>query len=60
MTTSDVKKTLHVVHCVDTEGPLEETLDATFERVKTVFGIVIDANLQNLYLLQSRVGLTGM
>ena len=54
MKLGDVKKTLHVVHCVDAEGPLEETLDATFERLKTAFGIVVDANLQNLHLLQNQ------
>ena len=32
---------LYVVHCVDTEGPLNETLDATFERLESIFGITL-------------------
>ena len=25
--------TVHVVHCIDTEGPLKEKIHATFERL---------------------------
>ena len=25
---------LYIVHCIDTEGPLEETLAGTFERLR--------------------------
>ena len=43
--------TLYVVHCVDTEGPLHESLDATFERIGTAFGRTLlptRANLERL------------
>ena len=30
-------KKVYVVHCVDTEGPLNETLEATFERLKHIY-----------------------
>ena len=33
---------VHVVHCVDTEGPLYESLNATFERIKNIFDIEIE------------------
>lgn len=32
-------KILHIVHCVDTEGPLHESLDATSERLEKTFGL---------------------
>ena len=35
------KKVLYIVHCIDTEGPLNETLDATFERLESIFDIKI-------------------
>jgi hypothetical protein len=31
--------TVHIVHCIDTEGPLYESLRAKFERLKDLFGI---------------------
>jgi len=34
-----MNKTVYIVHCVDTEGPLFESLEAKYERLKTVFGI---------------------
>ena len=45
---------LYVVHCVDTEGPLTETLTATFDRLRSVFGIDLPANRETLQLLQNR------
>tara|TARA_B100000519_G_C14234386_1_gene434025 strand:+ start:340 stop:1644 length:1305 start_codon:yes stop_codon:yes gene_type:complete len=44
--------TLHIVHCIDTEGPLSESLTDTFERVKSVFGIDLPASIENLQKLQ--------
>lgn len=44
---------VYIVHCVDTEGPLYETLDATFKRLKQVFGIELDATEENLRKLQN-------
>ena len=47
-------KILYVVHCVDTEGPLNETLDATFERLESIFGITLEPTRDNLEFLQNR------
>ena len=30
-------KKVYVVHCIDSEGPLHESLEATFERIKHIF-----------------------
>jgi len=48
------EKILHVVHCIDTEGPLNETLTATFERLQSIFGISLHPTVENLKLLQSK------
>jgi hypothetical protein len=56
----DKSKTLYVVHCVDTEGPLHETLDATFARVDSLFGIKLAATNENLLKLQNKeINLNG-
>lgn len=44
---------VYIVHCIDTEGPLYETLDATFHRLKQIFGINIEASEGNLKKLQN-------
>lgn len=44
---------LHVVHCVDTEGPLHESLEATFERVRAMTGVSLAPSRQNLAALQA-------
>ena len=38
---------LHLVHCVDTEGPLNETIDATFQRLKEMTGQGWDSSPEN-------------
>ena len=43
---------LHIVHCIDTEGPLTESLEATFERIKAAFGVDLPVSLENLRKLQ--------
>ncbi len=45
-------KTVYIVHCVDTEGPLVESLEATFERLKDLFGIRLTPSLENLQKIQ--------
>lgn len=45
---------LHVVHCIDTEGPLVEGLPATFDRLRAIFGLDLPATAENLRLLQER------
>lgn len=45
---------LHIVHCIDTEGPLTETLEATFQRVSSTFGLQLPVNSEVLIKLQDR------
>lgn len=44
--------TVHVVHCIDTEGPLHEPLWATFLRLKEVFGIDLPPSTETLKQIQ--------
>ena len=46
--------TVYIVHCIDTEGPLYESLNATFGRLKEMFNIEIDATKENLRKLQDK------
>lgn len=50
---------LLVVHAVDAEGPLNETMEATFERLKYIFDIDLEANHENLQKLKLGVFKTG-
>lgn len=45
---------VHVVHCIDTEGPLSESLDATFVRLNEIFGIDLPPERKTLRALQNR------
>jgi len=45
---------VYVVHCIDTEGPLEESLKATFERIKSIWNISIDSTKENLELIRGK------
>ena len=44
--------TVHVVHCVDAEGPLYESLDATFERLRYIFHLDLEPSREMLSKLQ--------
>ena len=46
------KKIVYFVHCIDTEGPLYESLDAKFQRVKDIFNIRIRKSNKNLEKLK--------
>jgi len=46
------KPILYVVHCIDTEGPLVEDMDATFDRLESIFGIRLPATQENLAAIQ--------
>ena len=53
-------KQLYIVHCVDTEGPLSESLEATFERLRGNKSIDMPPSLENLLNLQEKkVDLSG-
>jgi hypothetical protein len=43
---------LYLVHCVDTEGPLYESLEATFERIEKAFGLHFEPSENQLQRLQ--------
>ncbi len=44
--------TVQIVHAIDTEGPLYESLGATFERLREIFGIDLLPSRENLERLQ--------
>jgi len=46
-------KTVYVVHCIDTEGPLHESVDATFERLKAIFKLDLEPSVETLRRLQA-------
>jgi hypothetical protein len=53
--------TVHIVHCIDTEGPLHEPLEATFERLRDIFGLDLPANRDTLEKLQRKeIALNGL
>ena len=47
-------KKVYIVHCVDTEGPMTETIKETFIRVKKITGIEISPSINNLKKLQNK------
>lgn len=47
-----MEKTVYVVHCVDTEGPLYESPEVPFNQIKKIFGMDIPATDDNLIKLQ--------
>lgn len=44
--------TVQVVHCIDTEGPLHESVAATFERLRAIFGLELEPSAALLQRLQ--------
>jgi hypothetical protein len=56
-----MSKTVHVVHCIDTEGPLHESVEATFERLQSIFKLDFEPSLELLRRLQTgEVDLGGL
>lgn len=47
-------KTVYIIHCVDTEGPLYESLEETFRRIYELFKIKLEPTEDNLKKIQSR------
>lgn len=45
---------IDIVHCVDTEGPLNESLHATFDRLNAAFGLKLHPSDDTLRALQSK------
>lgn len=53
--------TVYVVHCTDTEGPLYESLEATFERLVAMFDLNLPPSRETLAKLQrAELDLGGM
>jgi hypothetical protein len=46
-------KPVYIVHCIDTEGPLYESLDSTFERLGEIFHLDLPASKDMLRRLQA-------
>jgi hypothetical protein len=54
-------KPVYVVHCIDTEGPLHESIDATFERLRSIFHLDLEPSADLLRRLQAgEVDLNGL
>ena len=49
-----MEKTVYIVHAVDTEGPLYESLEATFERMNELLGLQITPSYENLKKIQNK------
>ena len=45
---------LYVVHAIDTEGPLHESLEATFERLRAIVGVELEPTRDTLARLRRR------
>ena len=43
---------VYVVHCIDTEGPLYQSLESIFELVNEKFNLDLEASLEQLQKLQ--------
>jgi hypothetical protein len=55
------KNPVYIVHCVDTEGPLHESIDVTFERLRAIFNLHLDPSVDLLRRLQAgKVDLGGL
>ncbi len=56
-----MSRTVYVVHAIDTEGPLYESVDATFARLKSIFGIDLEPSRKTLRQLQAgEIDLDGL
>jgi hypothetical protein len=55
------KNPVYIVHCIDTEGPLHESVDATFERLRQIFHLDLEPSIGLLRRLQAgEVPLDGL
>lgn len=49
---SEATSVMHIVHCIDTEGPMSEDMFDTFKRLNIIFGLNIKPSKENLKKLQ--------
>jgi hypothetical protein len=47
------KNAVYVVHCIDTEGPLHESVQATFQRLREIFHLEFEPSADTLRQLQN-------
>ena len=45
---------VHIAHCIDTEGPLWESIPETFKRLKQIFDVDLPASRENFLKLQRK------
>lgn len=50
----NVPGTVYIVHCIDTEGPLNESLTETFKRIERFTGKYIEPSYENLKKIQNK------
>ncbi|HEY4245814.1 MAG TPA: hypothetical protein VGM64_03095 [Lacunisphaera sp.] len=56
-----MQNAVYVVHCIDTEGPLYESVEATFERLRVIFHLNLEPSVELLRRLQAgQVNLGGL
>lgn len=54
------KKIVYIVHSIDTEGPLYESLEAKFQRIKELFNVKVKCSKTNLNKLKlKKISLKG-
>ncbi len=54
-------KIVYIAHCIDTEGPLKEDINATFERLDEIFGIKLKPSYETLKQLKNKeINLDGI
>ena len=56
-----MKNPVYIVHCIDTEGPLHESVEVTFERLRSIFHLELEPSVEILRRLQEgKVDLGGL
>jgi len=55
-----MSKEIYIVHCIDTEGPMRESIKETFRRIECIFNIKIKPSKENLKKIQEKkINLNG-
>ena len=58
---SGKEKNVYLVHAVDTEGPISESIEDTFERLKLLFDLDFEPSYQMLAKLQNKeISINGL
>jgi hypothetical protein len=48
-----MRNPVYIVHCIDTEGPLHESVEGTFERLRSIFHLDLEPSVNMLRRLQA-------